>query len=553
MATRVLLVEEGSANAAAVADMLMANAPGEFLVEHVSSTAEATLRLGDGGFDAILLDVGTSAADYGGLRALVVASPDLPVVVLTETGDEDVGTAAVQAGAQDYLVKSRINGDVLRRVIRYSRERIRVKKDVDGLARQIAERQNMEAALRESQHRFQAITESLFEGVLVVDSTGDIVFSNRSADKLLGDGADADIAGRNIDSVFTLMDGKRPCPFAESPFRRVAESGQVLRYDEAVFQTRGGRPLMVAYACSPFVEGGALQGSIISFRDIQALKKAQQEALQASKLASVGQLAAGIAHEINTPTQYIGDNLRFLGDAFGALVEVVRSWRAAIDGPTPDSDARAALRKAFEDADVDYLIEEIPRAVSQSLEGVGQVARIVLAMKEFSHPGEREKVSIDLNRAVENTIAVSRNEWKHLADLSADLDPDLPAVTCLPGEVNQVLLNLVVNAAHAIEFTKRRGKGRIAISTRRRGAFIDIVVADDGVGMTDEVKERIFDPFFTTKGVGKGTGQGLAICRDVVVAKHGGAIVVESEEGKGARFIVSLPINGTGAHGEATQ
>ena len=172
------------------------------------------------------------------------------------------------------------------------------------------------------------------------------------------------------------------------------------------------------------------------------------------------------------------------------------------------------------------------------------MARIVLAMKEFSHPGDREKSQVDLNRAIENTLAVSKNEWKHVAEIRRDLDDELPPVLCLPGEMNQVLLNLVVNAAHAIEATRASGKGHIDIATRRHGGAVTISVADNGTGMSEQVRERIFDPFFTTKGVGKGTGQGLAICRDVVVTKHGGRIAVDTEPGRGTTFTITLPIDG---------
>jgi len=176
------------------------------------------------------------------------------------------------------------------------------------------------------------------------------------------------------------------------------------------------------------------------------------------------------------------------------------------------------------------------------LEGAAQVARIVLAMKEFSHPGDREKTEEDLNRAILNTVAVSRNEWKHSAQLETNLAPDLPRVQCLAGEMNQVLLNLIVNAAHAIAEADRGGAGKITVTTLLSGQSVEIIVEDNGIGMTEQVRQQIFDPFFTTKRVGKGTGQGLAICRDVVVSKHGGKLSVESILGEGSRFTVTLPI-----------
>ncbi|HIJ64201.1 MAG TPA: PAS domain-containing protein [Rhodospirillaceae bacterium] len=357
--------------------------------------------------------------------------------------------------------------------------------------------------------------DSLFQGILFIEPAGTITFANSSAKRLLADGAG--LVGRPVEEVFRTQRNGAAVVFGTTPFAE----------DDAVFDLADGRRLPVGYACSPVVEDGRHKGVILSFRDIGKLKEAQADALQSSKLASVGQLAAGIAHEINTPIQYIGDNIRFLSGAFDEILPLIEQLRGS---------------PAIDQAELAYLLGEIPRAIAQSLEGVGQVARIVLAMKDFSHPGEKEKTAVDLNRSIENTVAVSRNEWKLAAEIGLDLDAALPLVTCLPGEMNQVFLNLLINAVHAIEAKGPASLGHITISTRRAGEMVEIIVADDGIGMPETVKRRIFDPFFTTKGIGKGTGQGLAICRDVVVAKHGGRIQVDSEEGKGSRFTLSLPL-----------
>ena len=547
MQTKVLLIEPSGEDASHVIEMLLSSHGRDFGVEHVDSVGHAKERLGARSYDVVLLGLGAAGAAWSdAVRTLVAAANQLPLLVLTETDDDDAGVVAVREGAQDYLVKGRINGDALGRVIRYSIERKQFQLHFDGLERQIAERVSMERQLRDSRHRIQAITESLLEGVLVIDNGGRITFSNPAADSLLGDEIGSGVAGRQINAVFGLRKNDKTLRFAESPFFKVLKTGHALRDDDALFQRRDGRSLRVAFACSPLVEEGRRNAVIISFRDIRNLRRAQQDALQASKLASVGQLAAGIAHEINTPIQYVGDNLRFLVDAFDALLRLVETCRGIIEAnrPSADGEGRTVLRQAMVETDADYLFQEIPNAITQSLDGVGQVARIVLAMKEFSHPGEREKTPVDLNRSVENTLAVSRNEWKHVAEVQVDLDPDLPTVMCLPGEMNQVLLNMVVNAAQAISAGTPGEKGKISIATRWRGENVDIVVEDDGVGMSEEVKERIFDPFFTTKEIGKGTGQGLAICRDVVVSKHGGRISVDSEVGRGTTFTISLPVDG---------
>jgi signal transduction histidine kinase len=269
---------------------------------------------------------------------------------------------------------------------------------------------------------------------------------------------------------------------------------------------------------------------------------------QAQKLESIGQLAAGIAHEINTPTQYIGDNVRFLQDAFTDLREVNRGFlqllEAARQGAVSDEVVRE-LEDQMEDADMEYLAEEIPRAIAHTLEGVERVTKIVRAMKSFSHPGSEEKTPIDLNKAVESTVTVSRNEWKYHADLVTDLDPALPLVPCLPGELNQVILNLIINAAHAIADVVgdgSQGKGTLTVRTRHDGTWAEIRIEDTGGGIPEQVRERIFDPFFTTKPVGKGTGQGLAISRSVIVDQHGGTIYFDTELGRGTSFVVRLPL-----------
>ena len=270
---------------------------------------------------------------------------------------------------------------------------------------------------------------------------------------------------------------------------------------------------------------------------------------QAQKLEAIGRLAAGIAHEINTPTQYVSDNTRFLQDAFADLLKILKAYQRLLQasrdgsaGPELIADVEAVVAKA----DLDYFIEEAPKALTQSLEGLDRIASIVRAMKEFSHPGGEEKQTIDLNHAIENTITVCRNEWKYVAEMALDLDPHLPLVPCLPGDFNQVILNLVINAAHAITDainSNEKHKGTISISTRRDGDWVEIRVGDTGTGIPEKHKDKIFTPFFTTKGVGRGTGQGLAICRSVIVGKHGGTVDFETESGKGTVFMVRLPLH----------
>ncbi len=277
-------------------------------------------------------------------------------------------------------------------------------------------------------------------------------------------------------------------------------------------------------------------------------KNLQSQLLQSQRLESIGQLAAGIAHEINTPIQYVGDNTRFLQDSVQDLLKIVESHVALLDpdqGQRSWAERRAEVEATLRDCDVEFLREEIPKAIEQTLEGVGRVAKIVRSMKEFSHPGGDTKQPADLNQAIETTITVARNEWKYVANMVTDLDAALPPVPCLLGDFNQVILNTIINAAHAIanKVDRTRGeKGTITVSTRPDGAWVEIRISDTGTGIPEEIRSKVFDPFFTTKEVGKGTGQGLAIARATVVNKHGGDIRLESEVGQGTTFIIRLPL-----------
>ncbi len=282
---------------------------------------------------------------------------------------------------------------------------------------------------------------------------------------------------------------------------------------------------------------------------VRADREARQletELRHAQKLESVGQLAAGIAHEINTPTQYVADNTAFLRDSFRQILRALDAYHVLLE-KAPDPGARAELATLEATHDLAYLRAEIPRALEESADGLGRIGTIVRAMKSFSHPST-EIAPADLNAAIQSTTTVARNEWKYVADLELDLDPALPHVPCSVAGFNQVVLNMLVNGAHAITARNaalpeaERAKGTIRIQTRALGEHAEVRITDSGTGIPEHVLPRIFDPFFTTKEVGKGTGQGLAIAHNVIVAKHGGTIEVETEEGRGTTFVVRLPL-----------
>ena len=279
------------------------------------------------------------------------------------------------------------------------------------------------------------------------------------------------------------------------------------------------------------------------------LQSTQTRLLQAHKLEAIGQLAAGIAHEINTPTQYVTDNVAFLSRAFEKLCDLVFSSRELLADKKAgrcSPEVLARVEAIFAGGRIDYILAEAPKALEQSMDGLHRVASIVAAMKDFSHPSAGEKAPCDLGEAISSTVTVATNEWKYVAEMETIFDPELPLVRCLRDEVNQVILNLIVNAAHAIDAVVlggSAGKGTIRIETRYDDGWAEIRVSDTGCGIPESARERVFDPFFTTKPVGKGTGQGLAIAYAVIVEKHGGEISFETELGRGTTFIVRLPVD----------
>jgi signal transduction histidine kinase len=274
-----------------------------------------------------------------------------------------------------------------------------------------------------------------------------------------------------------------------------------------------------------------------------------QEALAA--VANSGPYAV-VVSDLRTPAQYIGDNARFLQETWPVLNRILglclRLREESLAGCVAP-DTLAGLLQCTEEADPTYLLREVPQAIAQALEGVQRVSKIVRAMKEFSHPGSEGKCAIDINHAIETTIAVARNEWKYVADVQTCFADNLPPVPCLAGEFNQVILNLLINAAHAIAAAvgdDSACKGTITITTRCDGDWVEVQIQDTGTGVPENIRARIFEPFFTTKEVGKGTGQGLALAHTVIVKQHDGQIWFESEVGKGTTFFLRLPLNQPG-------
>lgn len=314
---------------------------------------------------------------------------------------------------------------------------------------------------------------------------------------------------------------------------------------EGRLNTDDAMPVWVRLQARVYTEDGRITRILGLVSDITERKLVEGRMADAQKMESVGQLAAGIAHEINTPTQFVSDNVRFLQDAFRGLSTLVAEAQAFCSGDGKEPDR---LRDALERADVEFLAAEVPAAIAQSVEGLQRIANLVRAMKDYAHPGTDIRELADINRAIASTATVARNEWKYVAELTLDLQPDMPRVPCFLADVNQVVLNMIVNSAHAIEekYTRDSGrKGTITICSKIDDATDEavIVVRDDGAGIPERIRKRIFDPFFTTKAVGKGTGQGLAISHQAIVKKHGGRIMVDSQQGVGTAMEIRLPMH----------
>ena len=422
-----------------------------------------------------------------------------------------------------------------------------------GFMSDISERKQVEAELQWKTAFLEAQVSSSIDGTLVVDEQGRKLLQNqRMTDlfKIPQHMAEDELAQTQRQWIAEMT--VQPARFLEMILYLYAHPQEVSR-DEV--ELKDGTVLDL-YSSPVIGQQEKYYGRIWTFRDITERKRAELERQQmelqlrqSQKLESIGQLAAGIAHEINTPTQYVGDNVQFLKTAIGGLVNMVCEYHellAAVKAGSVRPGQVAQLEADYARRDITYLFAQIPAAIEESLEGVERISKIVRAMKDFSHPGGQEKELSDLNQAIESTATVARNEWKYVAELELSLAPDLPLVPCFLGEFNQVILNLIVNAAHAIGDVVRPlpgTKGLITLSTQLVGDCVEVRVADTGTGIAEAHRAKIFEPFFTTKEVGKGTGQGLASVYANIVKKHGGTVTFETEPGVGTTFIVRLPLN----------
>lgn len=415
-----------------------------------------------------------------------------------------------------------------------------------GILHDVTEEKNAQSQLRRAHADIERLLSSMSSILVSASSDGVVQQWNAAATRVLGLAAQ-EAVGRPISECLPLVEMENVI----EALRTCRDERRQVALDQVRFRRPDGAEGILGLTLTPMLDDkGRFDGVLALGADVTERKRLETQLSQAQKLEAIGRLSAGIAHEINTPLQYVGDNARFLQESIEDVVDFL-SVAKSLTQKAEGSETAARLAETAERIDLEYLLKEMPLAISQSIEGVDRVSQIVRAMREFSHVGRDTPQTVDINEALRSTLTVARNEWKYTSDVIHDLADDLPPVLCRAGEINQALLNIVINAAHAVrEAVEARGdgvKGSIRVQTRRlpegseAGTGVVIRITDSGVGIPPGIRERIFEPFFTTKAVGEGTGQGLTIAHDIIARRCGGAIRFDSKVGVGTTFEITLP------------
>ena len=468
----------------------------------------------------------------GGIELLkeIQSRPELsiiPFIVMTASSSPDEICDGIRLGAHYYIQKP-VNFRILESSLESAFSRYKTKL-YSKLSDEIntSRLQGLQAAMNE-----HAI-------VSIANIRGEIIYANQLF---------TDISGYSLDELIgqshrIVKSDRHDDAFFQNMWKTIA-AGNVW-HGEIENRTKGGKPYWVKSTILPIRnQRGKVEQYIsirtdISSQKIMEVERVQmlEKLLETGRRDSLGTLAGGVAHEINTPIQYIGDNLTFIKSWVPRLLEIVENARSS-----EGIEEWGALRDQALSMKYDFVARELPVAIDQSIDGVGKIAEIVQSIKEFSFPTTKAPHLFDVNRAIKLSAAVSRNEWKHVAHLNLSLDPALPKFNGIEGEVNQVMLNMIINASHAIEMKKTDAFGKIDIETNNLGNKIQIKISDNGIGIPEGNISRLFDLFFTTKGPGKGTGQGLAIAHAIIL-RHGGEITVDSQVGVGTHFHILLPVD----------
>ena len=414
-----------------------------------------------------------------------------------------------------------------------------------GILQDITTQKQVEQSLQNEKEELNVTLRNIRDGVISTNFKDEIVLINQAVTEITG-WSEKEVNGKSIIDFFELLKTDYTSFAGKSKVSTIfgMHEDNLLATSEALeIESKDGSKKIIYYSSAKVTDyDGSLRGFVYVLKDITQQAKIEGQLQLSQKMEAVGQLAAGIAHEINTPMQYIMDNTMFLKDSFNGLKDYISCVNENVAQVTENDNVISKK----DEIDLDFLLEEIPAAISQTETGIERVSKIVMAMKDFSHPGQKEKVMADINHGIEVTSIISKNEWKYCADIELKLAKNLPPVFCNVDEINQVILNMIINAAHAIQDKSKQlandEKGKIIISTGFENSNVIITIADNGLGIPDEIKDKIFNPFFTTKEVGKGTGQGLSIAHNIIAKNHGGQISLESIAGKGTKFFISLPV-----------
>lgn len=477
--------------------------------------------------------------NFNGIAAITQAKkafPDTLIFILTESISEFDAIECIKAGVSNIINKDQISSIlmIVQEAQKYQQARL--------------EKKLVEAQLAREREILSISLANIGEAIVTIDLTGEIVLFNTAAQQITGY-SESQAVGKPAQKVLRILDEKTN-KFLEDPINHLLEIDNSFDINTAqrrpVLVTKSNKKILISGKITPIrIDQQSHAGYVLVFDDVTEKEQIAAQSMLSSKMESIGQLAAGIAHEINTPIQYLGDNLHYIQHALETYIESDEKLTHFLQTNASSIPAAQEVLDFRNSQRIDHLNLEIPSAIQESFEGIERVRKIVQAIREFSHPSQKGKAFADINKSIQTTVTISRNEWKYCADLVTELDPNLPLVLCRIDELNQVLLNMIVNATHAIQ-EKQKGidkdKGKITIRTSLEKDKVRIAVADTGCGMSEDIVNRIFDPFFTTKEVGKGTGQGLSLAYNIIVNHHHGAINVHTQENIGTTFTIELPI-----------
>jgi signal transduction histidine kinase/CheY-like chemotaxis protein len=567
---RILVVEDDLIDRKQMERLLAASSVSPCDLECADHLDRALAILAERRFDILLLDL--NLPDSGGLETLSRVErehPDLPKVVVTGGDDEEVGLQAVAGGAQDYLVKGKFNARALARVIHYS-----------------IERKRSETLLRESRGKLNAILESIGDPMLMLDRDLRVTWSNeasrkvfrpdaqprRAAARCAEGGPDAqpcggdDCVGR---TCFQLFHGRAtPCELSPCIVREAFQDGRPHSYDVRVVDQEGqtryfhctasvalrdkeGKPTAVLEIARDITDRKTAEIIKAAYEKVEKahreLQEMQSQLVQSEKLASIGQLAAGVAHEMNTPVGFVACNFETLAGYMAKIRSLLEAYEALVSQVEATGESRLVeavrlIQQQKAQIRLDFILKDLEGLFEDSREGLERVTDIIRNLRDFARADRAgDFAEQNINDGLKATLTVARNEIKYDAEVITEFG-DIPPVVCNAGQLNQVFLNLLINAVQAIRSQQRQTKGTITVRTYQAGSEVVCEIEDDGPGIPAANLRKIFDPFFTTKPPGKGTGLGLSVSYDIIVNKHHGQIAVESEENRGTKFFVRLPL-----------